>query len=104
VWGKVKKTSREESELYFATRPRGSQLGAWASAQSKEIPSRQALLKRVREAEKKFPNQVPCPKNRGGYILDPIEFEFWTLQEDRLHDRVRFKKTRTGWQRKLLNP
>ena len=104
IWGKVKKTSRKESEAYFSTRPRGSQLGAWASEQSSELESREKLMKRIEQFAKKYPREVPCPPHWGGFILDPTCFEFWTLQEDRLHDRIRFEKAKTGWRQKRLAP
>ncbi|HEV7920210.1 MAG TPA: pyridoxamine 5'-phosphate oxidase [Thermoanaerobaculia bacterium] len=91
VEGAVVKTTSEESDAYFASRPRGSQLGAWASDQSKVIPGRGDLDARFRELEQNHRDQpVPRPPHWGGYRLIPISVEFWQGRADRLHDRFRY--------------
>lgn len=104
VCGTIEKTSPQESDAYFATRPRGSQLGAWASTQSREISSREELLERLKAIDAKYPKKVPRPKHWGGYLLKPVMYEFWTLQEDRLHDRFRFEKHENTWKIMRLAP
>lgn len=98
VEGRVEKLPEAESDAYFASRPRGSQIGAWASPQSKVIKSRAELLERVRFYEEKFANvsEVPRPPNWGGWRLMPELFEFWQAGEFRLHDRFRFEKAEDG--------
>lgn len=105
--GTVMRTSAEESDAYFATRPRGSQLAAWASPQSKTIPDRAFLEERFAEFDLKFKDQpVPRPPDWGGYRLIPNEVEFWSRGQDRLHDRIRFRRRpfRGGWRVDRLAP
>lgn len=107
VQGVVHKLTREESEKYFKTRPRLSQLGAWASLQSKEIPNIEWLENRVAEYEKKFAGQdVPCPMDWGGYHLIPNEIEFWLGQEGRLHRRYVFERLGavSEWRKYMKSP
>jgi pyridoxamine 5'-phosphate oxidase len=107
VYGTVRKVGRKESEEYFHSRPRGAQLSAYASRQSHLVRSREQLEKRVLEVATKFPDEVPLPKDWGGYALRPIWIEFWESREDRLHDRLRyvFRSEFTGaWRIERLAP
>ena len=106
VDGTAEKLLRENSEAYFATRPRGSQVGAWASKQSREIASYADLERRVAEFEAKFKDApVPCPPHWGGFGVTPTRIEFWTGQPSRLHERVVYEKAGTGdWKTSLLSP
>jgi pyridoxamine 5'-phosphate oxidase len=93
IEGKIEKLSAAESDEYFASRPRGSQLGAWASPQSQPIPDRANLETRVAELERKYAGKpVPRPPNWGGYRLVPERIEFWTRGENRLHDRLSYAR------------
>lgn len=92
VEGTVEKATPEESDEYFQSRPRASQIGAWASQQSLPLDSRDTLLKRVAEYEKKFEGQVvPRPPHWGGFRIRPVAFEFWYDGQYRLHDRFRYE-------------
>ena len=93
VSGAVTKVSAEDSDAYFASRDRGSQLGAWASPQTQPIPDRKWLERRVAEFDARFAGQpVPRPPHWGGYRLRPDWFDFWYSQPDRLHDRFRYER------------
>lgn len=103
--GSVKKLMARESDEYFATRPRGSQLSAWASPQSAVETGRDALERRFAAFARKYPAAVPRPPNWGGYRLVPEAFEFWQGREDRLHDRILYRRARGGrWQIERLAP
>lgn len=103
--GRVVKVPRRESEDYFATRPRGSQLSAWASPQSEAVPDRRALERRFEELARKYPDAVPRPPFWGGYRLIPDAIEFWEGREDRLHDRILYRRARSGrWLIERLAP
>ena len=95
VRGLIEKMSYEESNEYFQTRARGSQIGAWASPQSQVIKDRAELEKKVSEIEAKFPegSEIPCPENWGGFRLKPLSIEFWQAGEHRLHDRMKFQRS-----------
>ncbi|HEY6105889.1 MAG TPA: pyridoxamine 5'-phosphate oxidase [Anaeromyxobacteraceae bacterium] len=106
VEGRAEKTSEAESDAYFAGRPRGSQLGAWASDQSAAIPDRAALEARLAEAERRYQGgPVPRPPHWGGYRVVPDAIEFWEGRENRLHDRVRYRRGEGGaWIAERLAP
>jgi pyridoxamine 5'-phosphate oxidase len=105
VEGKVEKASAEESDVYFKSRPFGSQVGASISPQSQVIQSREVLEKSKIEFQKKFEGkEVPRPANWGGYVLIPDMFEFWQGRESRLHDRLRFTIVDGGWKIERLAP
>jgi len=106
IEGAVAKTSPEESAAYFASRPRGSQIGAWASSQSEVLSARINLEARVAELEKQYENQIiPCPSNWGGYRVTPLVIEFWQGRASRLHDRLRYTKQASAeWTIERLSP
>jgi len=105
IEGTVEKITRQESEEYFQTRPRGSQLGAWASAQSDEITNRHALEESMAEIERRFKNMpVPCPPFWGGYRVKPEKIEFWQGRENRLHDRILYTLRHGVWRVSRLAP
>ncbi len=106
IEGDIVRASREISDAYFNTRPRGSQIGAWSSPQSQKIENRSELEKRVKEFEKQFLGRdVPRPEYWGGFGLKPTRFEFWQEGEFRLHTRRLFVLDATGkWSESLLAP
>lgn len=107
VEGRVSRLSDQASDEYFASRPRGSQIGAWASPQSQKIGSRAELLERVAEVEKRYSGEsvIPRPSNWGGWFLLPDRIEFWQAGEFRLHDRFIFERGENGqWSRSRLAP
>ena len=105
IEGIVEKLSHEESEKYFATRPRLSQIGAWTSHQSEKIESFAAVEKKLESLVAKFDGQpVPCPPHWGGYRINPTEIEFWFGKTGRLHERYVYKKIVNGWERFLRSP
>jgi pyridoxamine 5'-phosphate oxidase len=105
IQGTVERVSGDESEAYFATRGRGSRIGAWASRQSEELPSREVLEERVRNFEKAYPGEeVPLPPFWGGYLLRPTSMEFWQGKADRLHERLVFAREGETWAARRLYP
>lgn len=106
VDGTASKLDHEEASAYFAQRPRGSRLGAWASPQSRMIASREVLQERLAEVEKRFGDRdVPCPSNWGGYVVTPRRVEFWQGRPSRLHDRVVYDLADNGkWTVSRLAP
>lgn len=105
VEGPVSRVSREESAAYYHSRPRGSQIGAWASDQSSELDARSTLEQRVKDAEARFPEgQVPLPDHWGGYRVTPDRIEFWQGRPFRLHDRIVFERDGDSWKTHRLYP
>jgi pyridoxamine 5'-phosphate oxidase len=105
IEGKVSVLDPTKSDLYFSNRPRESQIGAWASDQSRIIESRKFLEDRYKEFETKFENKnVDRPKHWGGYLVEPTSFEFWQGRPSRLHDRVKFSHSGSDWKIVRLAP
>ena len=106
IKGTIEKLTSQTSDQYFNTRPRESQIAAWASSQSETLINRDALEKRYKEYEKKFAgDKVPRPSHWGGFRLKPVHFEFWQGRKSRLHDRIVYEKLRNGkWNIQRLNP
>lgn len=107
VYGSVKKLTSQESTAYFQSRPRLSQIGAWASAQSQQIANIEELEQKVVEIETRFKDQdpLPCPPFWGGFHVVPQSIEFWFGKEGRLHERFLYEKQRDGsWRRSMRSP
>jgi pyridoxamine 5'-phosphate oxidase len=104
ITGSAERVSEEMSDAYFASRPWGSKIGAWASHQSEKLASREELEDRVHEYAAKFPNEVPRPPHWGGYLLRPVRIEFWQGRRSRLHDRLVFEWKENKWEIYRKNP
>lgn len=105
IKGIAERTAEEVSDAYFASRPHGSKLGAIVSNQSEIIPSRDELERKLAAIEQQYETQVPRPPHWGGYLVKPVEMEFWQGRPDRLHDRITYKKdNESGWKRFRLAP
>nr|WP_275941465.1 pyridoxamine 5'-phosphate oxidase [Planosporangium mesophilum] len=106
VCGSVEPVERADTEAYFALRPRGARLGAWASPQSSVIPSREALDEGWAELDRRWPDgtDIPAPENWGGLRVVPETVEFWQGRESRLHDRLRYRCTNGNWVVERLAP
>lgn len=104
VEGEVVRLPREESAAYFRSRPYGSRIGAWASRQSEVVPSREALDERFAELARRWPDEVPVPEFWGGFRVIPHVVEFWQGQDDRMHDRLRYRRDGEAWIVERLAP
>lgn len=104
IEGTVEVLSAAESDAYFRTRPRGHQLGAWISAQSEVIHGRDVLEQDAQQLAQRYPGEVPRPPFWGGYRVRPDAIEFWQSRENRLHDRLRYRRVAGAWLRERLAP
>lgn len=105
IEGPVARVPEDEADAYFATRPRGAQLGAWASKQSRDLDSRATLERRLAEADRRFEHDpVPRPPHWGGWRLRPERYEFWHEGAARLHDRIEYTRTDGNWHARRLYP
>ena len=105
IEGRAGRIPSEESDTYFASRPRGSRLGAWASEQSRPVRDRSVLEERVRALEKEYEGrEIPRPLFWGGYRVEPHTIEFWQGRENRLHDRISYRRENDGWRLERLQP
>ena len=104
VEGAVERVPPAESDAYWETRPRGSQIAATVSSQSEPIESREALEKRFAGLDQSHPGELPRPAHWGGYRLVPESYEFWEHRENRLHDRLRYRRAGSAWVVERLSP
>ena len=106
IEGSIKKVTSKVADKYFNSRPYGSRIGAWASIQSRPMKSRLDLMNRIQEFKKKFPNhkKVPRPPYWSGFALKANVIEFWLDGNNRIHERLRYKKSVSGWIKEILYP
>jgi pyridoxamine 5'-phosphate oxidase len=104
IEGTVEKVSAEESDAYFASRPLGARLSAWASAQSESVSSRKVLEEAMDEARRRYGDAPPRPPHWGGYRVIPQSIEFWQGRADRLHDRLLYTRAGAAWSMDRLAP
>lgn len=104
IEGVVERTSREDSEAYYLTRPAGARLSAWASPQSEPVADRAELEARVSEARARYGDDPPLPEHWGGLRVLPDAYEFWVHDDDRLHDRFRYEREGGDWRIQRLGP
>ena len=106
VLGKVEEVTSKEADDYYNSRPYNNRISAWASSQSKVLDKRETFLKKIKEFEKKYPDQnnVPRPPHWSGWRLLPDEIEFWLDGEGRIHERLNYKKIKEEWSKEILYP
>lgn len=105
IEGHVEVLAEDESDAYFASRPRGHQIGAWASEQSEPVESRDILDQRMHDYSERFEGEeVPRPHSWGGYVIKPARFEFWQGRANRMHDRLEYVRNAAGWKVRRLQP
>jgi pyridoxamine 5'-phosphate oxidase len=105
IEGRAGRISSEESDAYFASRPRGSRLGAWASEQSRSVEDRSVLEERIVDLEEEYRDrEIPRPPFWGGYRVEPHAIEFWQGRENRLHDRISYRRQTGAWKLERLQP
>ncbi|HRK97341.1 MAG TPA: pyridoxamine 5'-phosphate oxidase [Alphaproteobacteria bacterium] len=104
IRGEISTVSKEEADGYYASRPLGNRIGAWASLQSRPLESRDTLIQRVEEFENKFGDDPPRPDHWGGFRLSPTSIEFWQEGEHRLHNRLQYTLSGEDWNSKVLYP
>ena len=106
ILGNMKLVDNKEADNYFNSRPYGSKIGAWASDQSKTLKKRSELIKKIEEFKKKYSEEknVPRPDFWSGWCLNPLSIEFWLNKDNRIHERLRYKKNKDGWEKEILYP